>query len=194
MTAADNAHLAEVTGLVATRASKEFNLLFRRAAEYRTPTAASGEVRATTHGDQTASAAIANISGRVDPMTTLHGDLVKARQQAIWWCNRLLSLADQAVAVDTAERVRAGTDDRTVDDINRSDGYCAACGSPRYHHGVIGDRLILTHGALKCCESCRSRWRRTSPQTDSAWIDFLEDAKRRGLAARADGTDVEVVA
>lgn len=192
MTAADNAHLADVAGLVATRASKEFNLLFRRAAEYRTPTAASGEVRATTHGDQTASAAIANISGRVDPMTTLHGDLVKARQQAIWWCNRLLSLADQAVAVDTAERVRAGTDDRTVDDINRRDGFCQLCSAPRFHHGDRNDRLRLLHGTLLSCDACRKAWERTLDKSDGNWIEFLADRKRRGLAASGDTEDVEV--
>jgi hypothetical protein len=192
MTAADNAHLAEVAGLVSKRAGAEFNMLFRRAHEFRTPSASGGEIRGTTVSDGTAAAAIANLDGRPDPLTTLEGDLVKARQQVIWWCNRILALADQAVAVDTAQRARAGTDDRTVDDINRSDGYCQACGSPRYHHGIIGDRLILTHGTLKCCESCRSRWRRTTPQTDSAWQEFLLDAKHRGLAARDGVGDVEV--
>jgi hypothetical protein len=190
MTAADNAHLAEVAGLVSTRAGTEFNVIFRRAHDYRQPTAASGEVRATTHGDTTASAAIANLDGRIDPMTTLEGDLVRARQQAIHWCNRLLSLADQAVTIEAALSTQRQLD--TVDDINRSDGYCAACGGPRYHHGVVGDRLTLVHGKLKCCEPCRSRWRRTEPKTDSAWLEFLADAKRRGLAARDSVSDVEV--
>lgn len=191
MTAADNAHLAEVAGLVSKRAGAEFNMLFRRSADFRQASSVGSEIRGTTVSDPTASSAITSLSGRVDPMTTLHGDLVKARQQCIWWLNKMLSLADMAVAVDTAERVHAGGDGKTVDEMNLRSGWCQACGS-KYAHGDRNDRLRLLHGTLLVCDACRKSWERSDDKSDGNWQDWLADRKRRGLAARGDVDAVDV--